>query len=99
MLSKVRPKQLVERIDQFKLEKDDIYQFSKYQDDEFWIVADVDKNWSNEIINPDDSKTYNDEWNEAIAMCQEKNYKSVVPGLTHTCPGRRSFRTGISLGR
>lgn len=78
MLSKVRPKQLVERIDQFKLEKNDIYQFSRYQDDEFWIVADVDKNWSNEIINPDDCKTYHDEWNEAIAMCQEKNYGYAV---------------------
>ena len=43
MLSKVRPKQLVERIDQFKLEKDDIYQFSQYPDDEFWIVTDVEK--------------------------------------------------------
>lgn len=78
MLSKVRPKQLVDRIDQFKLEKDDIYQFFRYSDDEFWIVTDVDKNWSNEIINPSDGKTYNDEWNEAIAMCQEKNYRYAV---------------------
>lgn len=78
MLSKVRPKQLVERIDQFKLEKDDIYQFSQYPDDEFWIVTDVDKNWSNEIISPSDGKTYNDEWNEAIAMCQAKNYGYAV---------------------
>ena len=30
MLSKVRPKHLVERIDQFKAEKESIYQFSKY---------------------------------------------------------------------
>lgn len=74
MLSKVRPKQLVERIEQFKLEKEDVYQFSKFPDDEFWIVTDVDKNWSNEIISPSDGKTYNDEWNDAIAMCQAKNY-------------------------
>lgn len=78
MLSKVRPKQLVERIDQFKLEKEDIYEFSKYQDDEFWIVVDADKNWSDDIINPDDGKSYNDEWNETIAMCQEKNYGYAV---------------------
>lgn len=78
MLSKVRPRQLVERIDQFKLEKEDIYQFSKYQEDEFWIVTDVDKNWSEEIINSGDGKTYYDEWNEAIAMCQEKNYGYAV---------------------
>lgn len=74
MLSKVRPKQLVERIDRFKLEKEDIYQFSQYPDDEFWIVTDVDKNWSNEVISLSDGKTYKDEWDDAIAMCQEKNY-------------------------
>lgn len=34
------------RIDQFKLEKDDIYQFEQYPEDEFWIVTDVNKNWS-----------------------------------------------------
>ena len=74
LLTKVRPKQLVERIDQFKSEKDDIYQFSQYSDDEFWIVTDVDKNWSNEVISSCDGKTYKDEWNDAIAMCQEKGY-------------------------
>lgn len=78
MLSKVRPKQLVERIDQFKLEKDNIYQFSMYPDDEFWIVTDVDKNWSDDIVSPGSEKTYKDEWNEAIVMCQEKKYKYAV---------------------
>lgn len=78
LLSKVRPKQLVERIEQFKLEKDDIYQFEQYPEDEFWIVTDVDKNWSNEIINPSDGKTYLDEWNDAISMCQSKNYGYAV---------------------
>lgn len=78
MLSKVRPKQLVERIDQFKAEKDDVYQFSQFPDDEFWIVTDVDQNWSNEIISPSDGKTYNDEWNDAISMCQAKNYGYAV---------------------
>lgn len=69
MLSKVRPKQLVERIDQFKVEKNDIYQFAEYPDDEFWIVTDVDQNWEPLWI---------DEWNEAIAMCNEKNYKYAI---------------------
>lgn len=69
MLSKVRPKQLVERIEQFKKEKNDIYQFEKYPEDEFWIVADVDKNWEALWIN---------EWNEAIDMCNEKNYKYAI---------------------
>jgi len=74
LLSKSRPKHLVERIDRFKEEKNEIYQFSEYPDDEFWIVADVDKNWSDEIINPREGKTYKDEWDDAIRMCQEKGY-------------------------
>lgn len=78
MISKVRPRQLLERIEQFKLEKEDIYEFAKYPDDEFWIVSDVDKNWSNEIISPDGSKTYKDEWDETIAICHQKNYGYAV---------------------
>lgn len=77
LLSKVRPKQLVERIEQFKIEKDDIYQFSQYPEDEFWIVTDVDKNWSNEVI-PNQEKTYYEEWNEAINMCRTKYYGYAV---------------------
>ena len=38
MLSKSRPLQLVERIEQFKEQKEQIYQFSQYPEDEFWII-------------------------------------------------------------
>ena len=78
LLTKVRPKHLVERIDQFKIEKKDMYQFSEYPDDEFWIVTDVDQNWSTGMIDPSEGKTYLDEWNDAIAMCQEKGYKYAI---------------------
>lgn len=74
MLTKVRPKQLVERIEKFKQEKDAIYQFAQYPEDAFWVVVDVDKNWSNEVIDPKEGKTYLDEWNETVALCQEKRY-------------------------
>lgn len=76
MLSKGRPKQLVERIDQFKIEKNDSYEFSKYPDDEFWIVTDVDNNWSDTEIS--DGKTLLDEWREAIALCEERGYAYAV---------------------
>ncbi len=64
LLSKVRPKQLVERIERFKVEKNSTYQFDAYPDDEFWIVTDVDQNW----------ELWLDEWNETIAMCEERRY-------------------------
>ncbi len=78
MLSEVRPKQLVERIDQFKIENNEKYQFALYPDDEFWVVTDVDKNWSDEIIDLENGKTYKDEWNDAIDMCQRKNYRYAI---------------------
>ena len=65
-------------MDAFKAEKNDIYQFSEYPEDEFWIVTDVDKNWSEELIDSEGRKSYRDEWNEAIAACQEKGYSYAV---------------------
>ncbi len=75
MLSKVRPKHLVERIDQFKAEKDDI---EEYPEDEFWILTDVDQNWSNQVIDPQNTKTYKEEWNDAIEACKEKGYHYAI---------------------
>lgn len=74
MLGKNRPKQLVERIDHYKVDRESTFEFSKYPEDEFWIVTDVDKNWSTEEIPGSNGKTYIEEWNEAITMCQERNY-------------------------
>lgn len=68
LLSKTRPIQLLDRIEQFKIEKDSIYQFSAYPDDEFWIVTDVDQNWD----------LWKEEWDQTIALCQEKNYKYAI---------------------
>ena len=68
LLSKVRPKQLVERIDQFKREKADIFQFDTYPEDEFWIVTDVDQNWDLWLA----------EWEQAVSMCAEKGYQYAV---------------------
>lgn len=78
MLSKTRPKQLVERIEQFKAEKDNIYQFKEYPEDEFWIITDVDQNWSEQIIDAEHGKSYKVEWNDAIAECKEKGYHYAV---------------------
>ena len=78
MLSKTRPKQLVERIDQFKIDREETFQFSKYPEDEFWIITDVDINWSDDVIPGNAGKTYIQEWNEAIAMCQERGYDYAI---------------------
>ena len=59
-------------------EKFDIYQFEKYPEDEFWILTDVDQNWSNQVIDPQNGKTYKDEWDDAIAACEEKGYHYAI---------------------
>lgn len=106
MLSKNRPKQLVERIDRFKEEKNSTYQFSEYPDDEFWIITDVDNNWSNEIIDEGTKKTYKNEWDEAIALCRERNYKYAISNpffemwllLHHDSPTPEDERFAVTAG-
>lgn len=78
LLSRVRPLQLVQRIDHFKDENEERFQFSEYPEDEFWVVTDVDKNWSDEIINMQEHKSYRDEWNDAVKACGEKGYHYAV---------------------
>ncbi len=75
-LSKTKPLQLVDRIDIFKEQNKDKYEFENYPEDEFWIVSDVDKNWSLDMIS--ENKTYKDEWNEAISLCKSKGYSFAV---------------------
>ncbi|WP_310603095.1 RloB family protein [Anaerosporobacter sp.] len=64
-ISKNKPKQLVEKIDKFKNENNLKFDLDKHPDDEFWIIADVDDHTDDNNI---------DEWNEALATCEEKGY-------------------------
>lgn len=68
VLGKSKPWQLVERINKFKEEKDAKYEFSKYPEDEFWIVSDVDDNLDN----------HKEEFENAIQECEEKGYKYAI---------------------
>ncbi len=68
VLGKSKPWQLVQRIDKFKMEKESIYEFSKYPDDEFWIVSDVDDNLD----------IHKAEFENAIKECDEKGYKYAI---------------------
>lgn len=68
VLGKSKPWQLVERINKFKEKKDAKYEFSKYPEDEFWIVSDVDDNLDN----------HKEEFENAIQECEEKGYKYAI---------------------
>lgn len=67
-LGKSKPWQLIERIDKFKQEKEAIYEFSKYPEDQFWIVSDIDDNLNNHF----------QEFQKAISDCDEKGYKYAI---------------------
>lgn len=77
-MGKTRFKQLVDRIEVFKQEKNDEYEFDKYSNDEFWVVSDVDDNWSSKPATPSDEKTRIDEWNEGIKICDTKKYSYAI---------------------
>lgn len=68
VLGKSKPWQLVERINKFKKEKEAKYEFSKYPEDEFWIVSDVDDNLDNHKI----------KFENAIQECERKGYKYAI---------------------
>ena len=68
VLGKSKPWQLVERINKFKEEKEATYEFSKFPEDEFWIVSDVDDNWDN----------HRTEFENALQECDEKGYKYAI---------------------
>ncbi len=78
VLSKTRPIQLVQRIDDFIEANEEQYQFSQYPEDEFWVVTDVDNNWSSDIISVPEHKSYLDERNDAIKQCKQKGYHYAV---------------------
>ncbi len=68
VLGKSKPWQLVERINKFREEKEEKYEFSKYPEDEFWIVSDVDDNLDNHKI----------KFENAIQECERKGYKYAI---------------------
>lgn len=63
-LSKNTPLQLVERIEKFKKDKEEKFDFKNHED-EFWIVADVDAHTKEEFI---------EDWKKALEKCDKQNY-------------------------
>lgn len=68
-LTKSQPLQLIEKMDTFKKEKKNEFDFEHHPDDEFWIVADVDHHTdTNNITN----------WSKALKQCKEKQYECAI---------------------
>lgn len=76
-LSESKPKQLFEKIERFKEEKDNVYQFDEHKDDEFWIVMDIDQNLS-ENTKDSHNISFKDYFIETLDKCDEKGYKYAI---------------------
>ena len=68
ILCSSNPKNLLKKMNNFVAEKEQIYEFSKH-DDEFWLVMDVDNHTD---------KNYIKDWNKILDECDEKKYKYAI---------------------
>lgn len=64
-ITRCQPKQLVEKINIFKQEKQLDFDFANHPEDEFWIITDIDNHTDANNI---------DDWESALAECDEKGY-------------------------
>ncbi len=61
----------------FKSEHQDEYNFEEHNQDEFWLIMDVDDHTDPLIIDAD-GKSNLDKWNEVLSECQQKHYDYAV---------------------
>ncbi len=71
------PQNLLDKMNTYKIEKDDEYNFAIHKDDEFWLIMDIDDHTSSTIID-NNGKSNLDKWNDVLQQCKEKNYKYAV---------------------
>ena len=76
-VSKSNPKNLLEKMDAFKTEHKEEYDFQNHTQDEFWLIMDIDDHTSSTIIDAE-GKSNLDKWNEVLNQCRNKNYQFAV---------------------
>ncbi len=69
ILSSSSPKNLLDEMKNFILKKEEIYEFSKHNDDEFWLIMDVDKHTDSDHIQ---------DWNRILNQCDEEGYHYAI---------------------
>ena len=94
-VGKSMPWQLVEKIDKFKENEADRYDFQNHLEDEFWIIADVDKHTRLNCI---------DKWNQALNDCDSKKYNYAISNpffeiwllLHHLEPNEEDYKYAVT---
>lgn len=77
LLKQSRPEQLVRKMDNFKAENEQKYDFALHEDDEFWIVTDVDNN-TNEEKNNNTGVSNKEKWEQVLEDCEKKSYNLAI---------------------
>lgn len=67
--NKSTPRQVMERIDDFRINKNGIFLFEQHPDDEFWMVVDIDNHTDKYHIN---------DWETVLNECDNKKYKYAI---------------------
>lgn len=73
LISSSNPKNLLEKMDAFKVENQGVYDFKRHDEDEFWLIMDVDDHTNSSIIDADGKSNF-DKWNDVLSECKSKNY-------------------------
>lgn len=77
LLKQSRPDQLVRKMDDFKAENEQKYGFTLHEEDEFWIITDVDNN-TNEEKNRYTGVSNKEKWDKVLEDCEEKSYNLAI---------------------
>ncbi len=77
LVSSSHPLNLVNKMDEFKRDNENVYDFTTHSEDEFWLIMDVDDHTDPTIIDKE-QKSNLDKWNEAITACKKRSYSYAV---------------------
>jgi len=76
-VSSSKPQNLLDKMNAYKDEHKDEFDFDKHKEDEFWLIMDVDDHTDSQIIDCN-GKSNLDKWNTVLKECKDKGYRYAV---------------------
>ncbi len=76
-VSSCSPKNLLDKMNAYKSEHKEEYNFEKHNQDEFWLIMDVDDHTDQTIVDSE-GKSNLEKWNAVLNECNENNYQYAV---------------------
>lgn len=72
-----KPQNLLDKMNNFKSKYKDDYNFEEHDQDEFWLIMDIDDHTDSSIIDAN-GRSNLDKWNDVLDECANKNYRYAV---------------------